>query len=126
MSNLSNFFSQKLTHFSIFLLEPITGAALDFIHDKLNVTHSYAVELRPLSEESGGFLLPPDQIEPTFQEFFNGFMASIKEINMQNSLKKKNIFKNKEQVRKIMTALIKLVNESRKTIEILHNIYAYS
>lgn len=53
-------------------------------------------------------------------------MASIKEINMQNSLKKKNIFKNKEQVRKIMTALIQLVNESRKTIEILHDIYAYS
>ena len=119
-------FLQKLTHSSLFVLAPITGAALDFIHDKLNVTHSYAVELRPTSQENGGFLLPPDQIEPTFQEFFNGFTASIKEINIQKSLKKKDIFKNKEQIRKIITALIKLVNESRKTIETLYDLYAYS
>ena len=99
---------------------------MEFIHDKLNVTHSYAVELRPTSQENGGFLLPPDQIEPTFQEFLNGFMESIKEINNQNSLNQKDIFQNKEQVRKIITALIKIVNKSRKTIENLYDIYAYS
>ena len=119
-------FLQKLIHSSIFVLGPITGAALDYIHDKLNVTHSYTVELRPISQEKGGFLLPPDQIEPTFQEFLNGFMASIKEINKQNSLKKKDIFKNKKHVWKIITTLNKLVKESRKTIEILYDIYSYS
>ena len=118
-------FAKSDPFFYVFLA-PITGAALDFIHDKLNVTHSYAVELRPTSQENGGFLLPPDQIEPTFQEFLNGFMESIKEINNQNSLNQKDIFENKEQVRKIITALIKLVNKSRKTIENLYDIYVYS
>ena len=53
-------------------------------------------------------------------------MESIKEINNQNSLNQKDIFQNKEQVRKIITALIKIVNKSRKTIENLYDIYAYS
>ena len=99
---------------------------MDFIRHKLNVTHSYAVEIQPASQENGGCLLPPDQIEPTFSEIFNGFTASIKEINRENSLKKKDIFKNIKQIWKITTALIKLVNESRKTIETLYDLYAYN
>ena len=88
---------------------PITGAAIDYVHDKLNVTHSYLVELRPTTEQAGGFLLPPNQIEPTFQEFFNGFIASIKEIDRQNSTKKIDFCKNKEHFREILQYLLTLV-----------------
>ena len=88
---------------------PITGAAIDYVHDKLNVTHSYLVELRPATEQAGGFLLPPNQIEPTFQEFFNGFIASIKEIDRQNSTKKIDFCKNRDYFREILQYLLTLV-----------------
>lgn len=90
---------------------PVTGAAIDYVHDKLNATHSYLVELRPTTEQAGGFLLPPNQIEPTFQEFFNGFIASIKEIDRQNSTKKIDFCKNREHFREILQYLLTLVRK---------------
>jgi carboxypeptidase T len=41
---------------------------------------SYTIELRPLTAEEGGFILPPEQIQPTFEENLPAALAFIEEV----------------------------------------------
>ena len=62
--------------FSMFTLDPAYGDLTDYVYDKLNVTHSYGLELRPGENEPNGFLLPDCEIVPTGREI----MAALKAI----------------------------------------------
>lgn len=60
----------------LFVLDPTYGDLTDYVYDKLNVTHSYGLELRPGDNEPNGFLLPDCEIVPTGREI----MAALKAI----------------------------------------------
>ena len=60
----------------MFTLDPAYGDLTDYVYDKLNVTHSYGLELRPGENEPNGFLLPDCEIVPTGTEI----MAALKAI----------------------------------------------
>lgn len=60
----------------MFVLDPTYGDLTDYVYDKLNVTHSYGLELRPGDNEPNGFLLPDCEIVPTGREI----MAALKAI----------------------------------------------
>ena len=60
----------------LFYIDPAYGSLTDYVYDKLNVTHSYGLELRPGYDEANGFLLPDCQIVPTGREI----MAALKAI----------------------------------------------
>lgn len=60
----------------MFVLDPTYGDLTDYVYDKLNVTHSYGLELRPGDDEPNGFLLPDCEIVPTGREI----MAALKAI----------------------------------------------
>lgn len=62
--------------FFMFVLDPTYGDLTDYVYDKLNVTHSYGLELRPGADEPNGFLLPDCEIVPTGREI----MAALKAI----------------------------------------------
>lgn len=57
----------------------MSGVSLDYVHDELNVTHSYIVELR--DRGVFGFLLPADQIQPTAEETLDAIVESVLAIN---------------------------------------------
>ena len=59
-----------------FFIDPTCGDLTDYVYDKLNVTHSYGLELRPGENEPHGFLLPACEIVPTGREV----MAALKAI----------------------------------------------
>ncbi|XP_057317057.1 zinc carboxypeptidase-like [Hydractinia symbiolongicarpus] len=59
---------------------PVTGGAIDYVHDKLNVSFAYVIELRPRSAPPG-FLLDPSEIIPTALETLDGILAGVKEID---------------------------------------------
>ena len=60
----------------LFVLDPTYGDLTDYVYDKLNVTHSYGLELRPGDNEPNGFLLPDCEIVPIGREI----MAALKAI----------------------------------------------
>ena len=62
--------------FSFFFLDKTCGDLTDYVYDKLNVTHSYGLELRPGDNEPNGFLLSSCEIVPTGREI----MAALKAI----------------------------------------------
>ena len=53
-----------------------SGYSLDYCYQKLDIVHSYLVEVRDKGEF--GFLLPQDQILPTSFEILEGILVSIK------------------------------------------------
>ena len=57
-------------------LDQTYGDLTDYVYDKLNVTHSYGLELRPGDDEPNGFLLSSCEIIPTGREI----MAALKAI----------------------------------------------
>ena len=57
-------------------LDQTYGDLTDYVYDKLNVTHSYGLELRPGDDEPNGFLLSSCEIVPTGREI----MAALKAI----------------------------------------------
>ena len=54
----------------------VAGGSIDWVYDSLCVKHSYAVELRDQGEY--GFILPPEQIVPTAEEYY----AGLKELGL--------------------------------------------
>jgi carboxypeptidase T len=48
-------------------LYPTAGDTTDWTYGTYGVP-SFTVELRPATFEEGGFILPPDQIQPTWEE----------------------------------------------------------
>jgi hypothetical protein len=58
-----------------------SGSSIDWAHSKANVTYPYALELR--DKGRWGFMLPPDQIEPSGRELLAGFMAMAEQIEKQ-------------------------------------------
>lgn len=77
-STLSHPYSQIIAvcFFFMFVPDPTYGDLTDYVYDKLNVTHSYGLELRPGADEPNGFLLPDCEIVPTGREI----MAALKAI----------------------------------------------
>lgn len=69
------------------LLYPASGTSVDYAHG-LNVTFSYAIELRPGETASHfkGFVLPEDQIIPTGEETFAAIITMVSEILNENVL----------------------------------------
>ncbi|KAL9960214.1 hypothetical protein ACROYT_G033641 [Oculina patagonica] len=55
---------------------PTYGDTVDYVYDKLNVVHSYGLELRPGDDDPNGFLLSACEIIPTGREI----MAALKAI----------------------------------------------
>lgn len=67
--------------FTTFLFEylaPTGGVAIDYVHDVINTTFAYVIELRDRGRF--GFLLPADQIQPNTDELIDGIIATIKTI----------------------------------------------
>ncbi len=60
----------------MFILDPTYGDTVDYVYDKLNVIHSYGLELRPGDDDPNGFLLSPCEIISTGREI----MAALKAI----------------------------------------------
>jgi len=54
------------------------GSSVDWAHSKLDIKYSYALELRDRGQH--GFMLPPNQIEPTVKETWSGLQAMAWEI----------------------------------------------
>lgn len=54
-----------------------SGDSADWVHDKLGVTDTYTIELRPDENSPIGFDLPAEQILPTAQENVDGLIALI-------------------------------------------------
>jgi carboxypeptidase T len=48
-------------------LYPTAGDTTDWTYGVYGIS-SFTIELRPSSPEEGGFILPPDQILPTWEE----------------------------------------------------------
>jgi carboxypeptidase T len=46
---------------------PVVGDTTDWTYGEYAIP-SFTIELRPDSPQAGGFILPPDQIQPTFKE----------------------------------------------------------
>jgi carboxypeptidase T len=55
------------------------GDTTDWTYGEYGIP-SFTIELRPDSVENGGFILPPEQIEPTFEENLPAAMEFIKRI----------------------------------------------
>ena len=60
-------------------LYPTAGDTTDWTYGEYGIP-SFTIELRPDSPENGGFILPPDQIQPTFEENLPAAMEFIKRI----------------------------------------------
>ena len=66
--------------FSSFLTDVAAGITIDWAYGAANVTYSYTPELRDTGE--WGFLLPPDQIQPTGEETLAGILTMAREIRL--------------------------------------------
>jgi carboxypeptidase T len=60
-------------------LYPTAGDTTDWTYGEYGIP-SFTIELRPDSIQNGGFILPPDQIQPTFEENLPAAMEFIKRI----------------------------------------------
>jgi len=60
-----------------------SGSSVDYTYAKLNVTYSFAVELRDRGRY--GFLLPPNQIVPSGKELVKAVTAMIQAVQKENS-----------------------------------------
>ena len=56
-------------------LDQTYGDSTDYVYDKLNVTHSYGLELRPGDNEPNGFLLSSCEIVPSGREILAALKA---------------------------------------------------
>jgi len=93
------------------LFGPLTGIALDYVHDKLNLTHSYSVELRPLlGSNSAGFLLDASEIEPTSKETFDAVLASIKVIDKMRKAERDKQKFNAFKLQSVLRYLLEVVS----------------
>jgi len=79
-------------YFPCFFLDPTYGDLTDYVYDKLNVTHSYDLELRPGDNEPNGFLLSSCEIVPTGREI----MAALKAITPILEKEKKLVLKSRK------------------------------
>ncbi|EPZ32777.1 Peptidase M14, carboxypeptidase A domain-containing protein [Rozella allomycis CSF55] len=66
----------KFTAFQTF--KKVNGDSIDYAYATLNITYSYAVELRDTGRY--GFMLPPEYIVPSGKETFAGLKAMLNEI----------------------------------------------
>ena len=58
-----------------------SGDSIDWVHDQLNVSVAFAIELRDRRHGSKfGILLPPEFIEPTATELWAGLRAVLNEL----------------------------------------------
>jgi carboxypeptidase T len=57
-------------------LYPTAGDTTDWTYGEYGIP-SFTIELRPDSPQAGGFILPPDQIQPTFEENLPAAMEFI-------------------------------------------------
>jgi carboxypeptidase T len=57
-------------------LYPTAGDTTDWTYGEYGIP-SFTIELRPSSPENGGFILPPEQIQPTFEENLPAAMEFI-------------------------------------------------
>jgi len=60
-------------------LYPTAGDTTDWTYGEFAIP-SFTIELRPDSPEKGGFILPPDQIQPTFEENLPAALEFIQRI----------------------------------------------
>ena len=60
-------------------LYPTAGDTTDWAYGKLKIP-AITIELRPESVQQGGFILPPSQIRPTFEENLPAALAFIRSI----------------------------------------------
>ena len=60
-------------------LYPTAGDTTDWTYGEYGIP-SFTIELRPDSVQNGGFILPPDQIQPTFEENLPAAREFIKRI----------------------------------------------
>lgn len=58
---------------------PAAGASMEWAYGELDVKLAYTYELRPKSGNTGGFVLPPEQIIPTSLETLDSVVALVKE-----------------------------------------------
>ena len=54
-----------------------SGGSMDYTYAQLNITYSYAPELRPATPEEGGFDIPASNIKPSGEEFFAAVVAIV-------------------------------------------------
>ena len=74
----------------MFIPDPTYGNSIDYAYDSLDVTHSYALELRPGDDDDNGFLLSACEIIPTGREI----MAALKAITPILAEGKESVVKN--------------------------------
>ena len=60
-------------------LYPTAGDTTDWTYGIYGIP-SYTIELRPRTAAEGGFILPPEQIQPTFEENLPAALAFIEEV----------------------------------------------
>lgn len=66
------------------ILYTASGTASDWAYEKAGIKYSYTIELRDTGNY--GFLLPRNQIVPTGEETFNGFLAMIGQMEKNDNL----------------------------------------
>jgi len=63
-------------------LDPASGLAMDYFKDVGGVKYTSAPELREGLNHSG-FIAKQEQIQPSFEEFWNGLTTNIEEIEQR-------------------------------------------
>lgn len=66
------------------ILYTASGTASDWAYEKAGIKYSYTIELRDTG--TNGFLLPRQQIVPTGEETFNGLLAMIQQMELNENL----------------------------------------
>ncbi|ELU14422.1 hypothetical protein CAPTEDRAFT_21335 [Capitella teleta] len=59
------------------ILYVASGGSFDWAKGHAGVKYTYAPELRPASAGAGGFVIPPENIDPSGNEIFAGVVANI-------------------------------------------------
>lgn len=57
-----------------------SGIAPDWSYGDVGIKYSYTIELRPKGSLGGGFVLPPDEIEPTGEEMYAFHRSAARDI----------------------------------------------
>ena len=66
--------------FCFFSSDPSSGTTIDYGKEKAGIVYTATPELR-----GNDFVVPPAQIDPSFQEIYNGVKAMVAEIEDINA-----------------------------------------
>jgi hypothetical protein len=59
---------------------PVGGGTMDYTYSVLNISYSFAIEMRPKDKSAGGFILPAAQIMAAASEAWAGLLVVLNRV----------------------------------------------